>query len=316
MGRKINLHSISGGKDSTAMILLSLERETPRSRYVFADTGNEHEDVYEYLVYLEEKLDISIERVKADFAKKIEGKREYIKKHWANDGVPDDRIQLALDTLHPTGNAFLDMCIWKGCFPATVMRFCTDELKTIPITQQVVHPILKSGMGVRSWQGIRWDESPRRKKMVRHEQMAEGVWTYRPILEWTADDVFAIHRKHGIKPNPLYLKGMNRVGCMPCIMCRKGELAEISRRFPDVIDKLRRWENIIAGTSKFGNATFFQAKKYSDTSNGITTETHGIDEAVKWARTERGGKQFNLFTEFEEIPSCSSNYGLCELEGK
>ena len=30
------------------------------------------------------------------------------------------------------------------------------------------------------------------------------MWNYRPILDWTADDCFEMHRKHGIKHNPLY----------------------------------------------------------------------------------------------------------------
>ena len=38
-----NIISFSGGKDSTAMLLLAIERETDNLSAVFADTGNEHE---------------------------------------------------------------------------------------------------------------------------------------------------------------------------------------------------------------------------------------------------------------------------------
>lgn len=37
------------------------------------------------------------------------------------------------------------------------------------------------------------------------------VW--RPLLTWSYDDVIEIHQAFGIKPNPLYLKGAERVGC-------------------------------------------------------------------------------------------------------
>lgn len=313
MSRRINLLSVSGGKDSTALILHAMERGI-EFRCCVADTGHEHPDTYEYLDYLRDKLGIEIEVAKADFAKRIEGKAKYVAEHWADDGISEDKIQLALDTLKPTGNPFLDMCIWKGRFPSPKGRFCTDELKTVPITNQIVLPILKSGQGVRSWQGVRADESPRRATYPMHEKIDYGVWVYRPLLRWTAAEVFAIHRKHGVKPNPLYLKGMNRVGCMPCIMSRKGELAEISRRFPEVIERLKKWEELVSWASKRGCSTFFGVRPFAEDKYNVHYSTEGIEAAVLWSKTLRGGKQFGLFEEHEEIPACSSNYGLCELE--
>jgi 3'-phosphoadenosine 5'-phosphosulfate sulfotransferase (PAPS reductase)/FAD synthetase len=311
----INLLSVSGGKDSTAMMIHAMERGIKNLRYVFADTGNEHEDVYTYLDYLEQRLGVTIQRVRPDFAKRIQGKREYIAANWAADGVPQEQIDLALETLVPTGNPFLDMCIWKGRFPSTKARFCTDELKTIPITQQVVFPILKAGGRVRSWQGVRADESARRATYKMHQRIEFGIWVYRPLLRWTAQDVFAICRKHGVKPNPLYLKGMNRVGCMPCIMCRKDELSGIARRFPDVIERLRRWEEMVSTVSKSGFSTFFPVVSVTDRRKGdvFDYKTHGIAAAVDWSMTSRGGQQYDLFKATDEIPACSSNYGLCEL---
>lgn len=313
--RKTNLLSVSGGKDSTALILHALDRDIQNLRYVFADTGNEHDDVYEYLDYLEYSLGISIERVKPDFSKRIRKKREYVEKHWEADGVPQERIDAALEMLVPTGNPFLDLCIWKGRFPSTKVRFCTDELKTFPITEQVVFPILKAGGKVRSWQGIRADESRARAEYKMHQQIDFGIWVYRPLLHWNAADVFDAHRKHGIKPNPLYLKGMNRVGCMPCVMCRKDELSEIGRRFPDVIERIRRWEKIVSKASKQGSSTFFTAVSIGNPQDGerIHHETHGIDSAVRWSMTTHGGVQYDLFKTGAEIPVCQSNYGLCEL---
>jgi 3'-phosphoadenosine 5'-phosphosulfate sulfotransferase (PAPS reductase)/FAD synthetase len=311
--RKTNLLSVSGGKDSTAMILHAIESGKDFIS-VFADTGHEHPDTYEYLDYLESKLDIKLHRAKPDFTDRIRKKAVFVKKHWADHGISDEKIQTALDTLKPTGNPFLDLCIWKGRFPSPKGRFCTDELKSLPITEQVVLPILKTGKKVRSWQGIRWAESPRRAKMPMHELSDYGIWIYRPILKWSADEVFAIHRRHDIKPNPLYLQGMNRVGCMPCVMCRKGELAEISRRFPDVIDRLRKWEKIVSEASKRGSSTFFDVRPFAEDKYNVNYIDHGVDAAVRWSKTLRGGKQFDLFSESEEIPACSSNYGLCELE--
>lgn len=360
MSRKINLLSVSGGKDSTALLLHAIERGV-EFRCCFADTGHEHPDTYEYLSYLESALGITIERAKADFTARIEAKREYIKANWfddltqgrpgkwvkhdeSSDSPPEwepenpfvptkfdgwkwqralpgfseeeaqEKVEKALAVLVPTGNPFLDMCIWKGRFPSTKGRFCTDELKTMPITDQIVVPILKTGRGVRSWQGIRADESPRRRKMKMHERIDLGVWVYRPLLHWSAKDVFDTHKKHGIKPNPLYLQGMNRVGCMPCIMSRKGELAEISRRFPEVVERLREWERVVSSASKRGSTTFFDVRLHAEYRYNVNYRDNGIDAAIRWSKTQRGGRQYDLFLHGEEMPSCSSNYGLCEVE--
>lgn len=294
------------------MILNAIERGVD-FKCCFADTGHEHPDVYEYLDYLREKLGIEIMVAKADFTKQIAKKAEFVKKHWANHGVSESMVNAAIDALKPTGNAFLDMCIWKGRFPSAKGRFCTEELKTNPITDQVVIPLLKSGKGVRSWQGVRKQESAKRSTYAAHLQIDYGVWVYRPILDWTHEEVFAIHRKHGIKANPLYMKGMNRVGCMPCIMCRKGELAEISRRFPDEIKRIAEWERIVSLASKRGCSTFFNVGGFMENYDNIHHETHGIEAATLWSKTLRGGRQFGLFEEHEEIPACSSNYGLCEI---
>jgi 3'-phosphoadenosine 5'-phosphosulfate sulfotransferase (PAPS reductase)/FAD synthetase len=53
-----------------------------------------------------------------------------------------------------------------------------------------------------------------------------------------------------VKLNPLYFLGMSRVGCMPCINCRKDELLEISKRFPKYIDIKREWESLVSMASK------------------------------------------------------------------
>ncbi|MBK7002083.1 MAG: phosphoadenosine phosphosulfate reductase family protein [Rhodoferax sp.] len=308
-----NVLSISGGKDSTAMLLLAIERGTENMSAVFADTGNEHEHTYDYVRYLEMATGIPIQWVRADFKDRIARKREYVLTKWAEKGVPQKHIDRAAAALVPTGNPFLDLCIWKGRFPSTVAAFCSEELKRNPIINQVQNPILDSGDDVISWQGVRRDESLRRRFLSErelkstHKNGAE-LWNYRPIIDWTADDCFAMHKKHGIKHNPLYEMGMGRVGCMPCINCRKDELLEISKRFPEVIDRIRQWEDVVKQASKLLGATFFA-------STGVSLEfaaTQTIDTVVEWAQTGRGGHTFDMFRMQNDGPVCSSIYGLCE----
>lgn len=53
--KTIHVVSVSGGKDSLATVLIALERCGHASVVpIFCDTGNEHEETYAYLDYLEQ----------------------------------------------------------------------------------------------------------------------------------------------------------------------------------------------------------------------------------------------------------------------
>lgn len=309
-----NIISVSGGKDSTALLLLAIERQPDNLQAVFADTGNEHPLTYEYVQYLSDKV-FPIRTVRADFTRLMAGKRDYIAKHWAAKGVPPDVCERAIAALQPTGNPFLDMCLWKGMFPSRTRAFCSEELKRNPIMNQVQNPLLDAGADVVSWQGVRRDESIRRANLPEREHKrtsAAGgeLWNYRPILDWTAQQCFDMHRKHKIKHNPLYEQGMGRVGCMPCINCRKSELLEISQRFPEQIDRIEQWERAVAQASKVGDSSFFP-----DPDRQAGKNMRGVRNMVEWSQTGRGGHSFDwikVMAADEDGQACSSIYGLCE----
>lgn len=323
----INIISVSGGKDSLAQWLWAIENGVITTR-VFADTGHEHPQTMEYLDYLESKLG-KIIRVKADFSRQIENKRKFIAEKWPisliekcglSPSAAAERVQRALDVLKPTGIPFLDLCMWKGRFPSTTARFCTFELKHEPVRTQVIAPALEQYDEVISWQGVRRQESPARALLPVWETDADntpGLHVYRPIIEWKHEDVFAIAKRHGIKPNPLYLQGCSRVGCMPCIHARKSELAEIFQRWPDEIARVAAWERLVAECSRHGNSTFFPSTqdpaKAERRIECVSLSTHGIESYRDWALTTRGGRQFDMLAEMNSTAVCSSVYaGVCE----
>lgn len=321
-----NIISVSGGKDSTALLLLAIEREAENMQAVFADTGHEHPQTYEYIQYLHETV-TPIRIVKADFSEQIEKRRQMMQRvidgTHVNRGVYEwtaEIAQQALEVLQPTGVPFLDMCMVHGRFPSTRVRFCSEELKRNPMIEQVQLPLILSGSDVISWQGVRADESLARRNLVEMEEKrtwpnGATLWNYRPILTWTAEDCFAMHRKHNIKHNPLYEQGMGRVGCMPCIHARKDELLEISKRFPEEIERVAKWEALVGQVSKTGSATFFAASELgAETAADVDPEKHGIWAKVEWSKTSRGKNNLDLFRSdgLEPGALCSSVYGLCE----
>lgn len=323
----MNVVTVSGGKDSLAQWLLAIEAGA-EFEAAFADTGHEHAQTMEYLDYLESHLG-PLKRVKADFSGRIAAKREFVKERWPVSLVKDlgyseeeagKIIKRALRALQPTGIPFLDMCIWKGTFPSTKRKFCTFELKQIPMQEQVVDRIVNSGKRVVSWQGVRAQESPSRAALPEWEEgfdLGPGLSLYRPILQWTHDEVFALARRHGIKPNPLYQQGCGRVGCMPCVSVNKSELGEIFTRWPEEISRVAEWERIVAQCSRRGNAAFFHSgmdpMNAETDGSKVTLDSHGIENYRDWALTTRGGRQYDMLGAMEDKTACSSIYlGVCE----
>ena len=277
--------AFSGGKDSTAMALWLLrESGLPNPmRFAFCDTGNEHPITMAHLDYLETALGVTIERIKPP-----------------------------LD--------FLGLAQKKQRFPSTMTRFCTEELKIRPLAKWLeaqaftVEPVI--------CQGIRWDESVNRRKMAEWDRNNNGrlnlydcdLW--RPIIAWTAEQVFACHAAHGVEPNPLYRMGAKRVGCRPCIMVNFSELRSAFHRDPDLLPKLIAWEAAVAAKSKHGASRFFSTNvipAYAHDRDGVavdgTTYTYASAQAVHDYVMKTA--TLDLFDR-SDVPSCMSGYGLCE----
>lgn len=269
---KINWINVSGGKDSTALLLWSIDECLPNCRYVYADTKHEHPAVYEYLTYLEEKTGVNIERVESE--------------------------------------GFLELCKRKGRFPSVKARFCTEELKVLPLARHMDAAEENTANDPHMvWVGVRREESPARatlpEVMYSNFKYPPRITSYQlrhhPLLDMYSQDVFDLHKKHGIEPNPLYKMGMHRVGCFPCILSRRAELKTLFRACPEVVDRLRAWEDEVNLTSKEGIATFFAADKYP---RGATGNIDAFVGALSDGPELPGLEQ--------DVGGCMSIYGLCE----
>lgn len=331
--------NLSGGKDSQACALLAAERGRP-FRLVMADTGNENALTLEHAAYVADFVGQPLEMVRGDFFREIERKRAFVAAEWPRHGVSAERVERALAVLRPTGNPFLDLCLLKGRFPSRRAQFCTEFLKSRAIEQAVVGPELERRPVVQ-WLGVRRDESLNRAnapmfQRVRRADKPHDILLFRPLIHWTAENVLGYSTAAGLGPNPLYLAGMSRVGCFPCINAGKAELRSIGKRFPEAVEKLEEWESLVKDASKRGAATFFapdvtpegarlakSIKKRAALSvkrsnpelfeNGREKERDRLiarlayeisavapwpraEDVFEWAKTTRGGRQYDLLS--------------------
>lgn len=208
----------------------------------------------------------------------------------------------------------VDLILRKGIFPSRRMRWCTDELKMKPLAKH----LSTYADDVISAVGIRAAESEARSKMAEWEYSPGldcDVW--RPLLTWSEADVIAIHKRHGLAPNPLYLSGAERVGCWPCVMSRKAEIRLVAESDPERIALIRDLESQLTErltmrcletgeAQRWPELTFFQGSGSADRQNG---QTWPIDKVVAWSRTSHGGKQLELFAPLNE--GCV-RWGLCD----
>jgi 3'-phosphoadenosine 5'-phosphosulfate sulfotransferase (PAPS reductase)/FAD synthetase len=169
------------------------------------------------------------------------------------------------------------------------MRFCTEELKVKPMQRYLA----SLDDEIVNCVGIRRAESKARSEMAEWE-WSDGfdceVW--RPLVTWSADDVVAIHKRHGLEMNPLYAMGATRVGCWPCIHARKAEIALVARTDPDRIRLIADQENALnaagLGRDIEKGRPFIERTMFSYGGGGRDHHPLPAYQAVAWANSKRG----------------------------
>jgi len=212
---------------------------------------------------------------------------------WVTEGFAETR---GLDSDEPL--TFPRLAELKKRFPARKSQFCTNFLKIIPSVRWIQEN-LKDDHYVR-YTGRRRDESEARAEIPEQEWDATfDCEVFNPLAYWNKQTCFDFAREHDEPINPLYSLGFERVGCAPCVNSGKEDIRRWADRFPEMIDKVRSWEERVG-------RTFFPPLIKKGVPNWI-------DEAVAWSRTDHGGVQFNILKAAGlERPSCESRFGLCE----
>lgn len=308
--------SVSGGKDSTITYALASMATEGNYRAICCDTDNEKSETYDYIRDLHNnvgEMAQPVELYKLEIPEsRFESRRIRIQEKWRKPHVikqgkyegevippmTEEQIQTALSVTKKTGNAFVDLCVIHGSMPTRQARFCTNELKIAVATEQVLLPALDEFDGeVINWSGVRAQESEKRSKYkwLSEDPRGDGfLFTFLPIHQWTVEDVFAVHKYLGIKPNPLYIEGATRVGCWPCFMSNKAEIRQLAQN-PEQIARLDEWEKIVTLTNRY---SYWRAEKegipFEQFRTGFFNPRNGmvgasVHDVVSWAMTDRAG---------------------------
>lgn len=98
------------------------------------------------------------------------------------------------------------------------MRFCTSELKTHVIGAELRRRF--PGQVVVNVTGVRRQESAARaKKSIASLEAGGKAWSWRPISDWTVEQVFEFIARSGLTAHEAYTNyGLSRVSCRFCIM--------------------------------------------------------------------------------------------------
>jgi len=210
--------SLSGGKDSTAMLLRMLEEGMPVDIILFCDTGLEFDGMYRHIDKLEKYIGIPITRLKS----------------------PQPFEYLFFEHMPKRKNPELigrKGYSWGG--PRN--RWCTAMLKTRIIDRYLRE--LSKEYTLKQYIGIAADEAHR----VRD-------FNY-PLVDWgmTEADCLAYCKERGFDWDGLY-DIFHRVSCWCCPLQSYDELRKLRRHFPELWERLRymdknTWRNFLKNYS-------------------------------------------------------------------
>lgn len=207
----------SGGKDSTAMLLMMLERGMQVDEIIMCDTGMEFPGMYQH----------------------IEEVRQYIKPYGKDITI----LKAEHSYEYYMFDKVLTRGMWKGQpagygWARTFNRWCTRILKVDPTNKY-----LKS-IGVDnyiSYIGIAYDEPKR------HYNKSVPETTKHPLFEWEITEKKALSycKEHGFTWGGLY-EDFKRVSCWCCPLQGLNALRTLYHKYPELWQKLK-WLDRRAG---------------------------------------------------------------------
>ncbi len=224
--------AFSGGKDSLVTLLLALKALGNNFWILFVDTGIEFKETIEYTHYILKELGL---------AEKLLEKR-----------VDSNTFWNLLEKFGPPGRDY---------------RICCKSVKLGP-TSLLIEENFQNGC--LTFIGQRRYESEAR---AREKKVSVNPWVSRqvaatPIQDWTALHVWLYIFQQKIPYNPLYEKGLIRIGCWPCPASKLAEFEMLKREYPELWEKLQdaleKWRKEYNFPKEWIDYGFWRWKKLPD----------------------------------------------------
>lgn len=220
--KRSHVISFSGGKDSTAMLLMMLEKGMIIDDIVFCDTGKEFPQMYEH-----------IDKVEKYIGRKItilHGDKSF-------DYYMFDLVKVQGNRIGEKGYGWPDM----------KARWCTRVLKIQPLDRYM------KGKNFIRYIGIAYDE-PKRHQNI-------GLNTRHPLYDWKVTEKEALEYcyKRGFNWGGLY-EHFDRVSCWCCPLKNAKELTMLYYYYPELWNKLKAMDEKSFNSFKRKGVDYFEGK--------------------------------------------------------
>lgn len=225
--------SLSGGKDSTCLLLLMIERGMPIDIVLNTDTGMEFPEMYGHLAKVDEYL-------YRERGLHITTLRHLMGFEWLMLEEPKKKVSCIANRQK------LGISLYGNGWPGMRVRWCTGQLKTHLLTKEVNR--LKGENNALHYVGIAADEAHRCKG----EQY--------PLVEWgiTEAQALQICYDRGFDFGGLY-RIYHRASCWCCPFQRIDELRKLRHHHPELWARL--WDMDNRARAQFGPGPLGQFKK-------------------------------------------------------
>ncbi|MDL2232150.1 phosphoadenosine phosphosulfate reductase family protein [Ruminococcaceae bacterium OttesenSCG-928-L11] len=209
--------SLSGGKDSSCLLILMIERGMPIDAVIWADTGMDFPEMEAHLA----KLDEYLYRNRGLHITTLRHSKGFEWLMFEEPKVKQSCIE---------NRTRLGMPLYGNGWPGIRVRWCTGQLKTHLINREIKR--IKGEYNALSYVGIAADEAHRCKNEVY------------PLVEWgiTEAEALQICYDRGFDFGGLY-EIYHRASCWCCPFQRIDELRKLRHHHPELWARLMDMDN-------------------------------------------------------------------------